>query len=161
MEEVNEGEKKEETFEDFQRLAEELTGEPQTEENIKAQQAKDRNLADAEELISYALTKKKLELPTVGAFVEYMPLRTQERIEINSIHDENEDIQRDLRNRKTVYLLLNRADKRYTEDAIDNLPASIIDAILLEYEMAENAPFLLPILNRRRDGFRQTLRRRG
>lgn len=155
MDEVN----KEETIDDFIKIAEELTGEPQRQEDILAQQARDRNLADAEELFTHALIKKKLELPSVGAYVEYMPLRTQDRLEINSIIDPNPDIQRTKRNRRKVYLLLSRADERYTEDAIENLPVSIIDAILLEYEMVEDSRFLLPILTRRRDGLRQTTQR--
>lgn len=152
--------KKEETFEDFQKKAEELTGESFRDEDVLAQKAKDRNLADANELFSYAETKKRLELPTIGAYVEYMPLRAGDNIQIASIVDTNQEVQRDKRNRMKVYLMLHRADERYTKEAIDNLAGSIVDAILLEYEMAEDSRFLLPILNRRRDGLRQTLKRK-
>jgi hypothetical protein len=156
MGEVDKGE----TVDDFTKLAEEMTGKPQTEEAILAERAKHRNLADAEELFAYAIQKKKLELPSIGAYVEYMPLRSIDRIEVNSIIDSNPDIQRDKRNREMVFRLLSRADSRYTREAIENLSAMIIDAILLEYEMQEDSRFLLPILNRKSSGLRATLRRR-
>ena len=149
--------RKEDTADDFIQLAKELTGEPQTQEEILAERAKSRNLADAEELFASAHIKKRLELPSIGAYVEYMPLRSIDNLEINKLIDPNQDIQIDKRNRKKVYLLLSRADKRYTEEAIDNLQASVVDAILLEYQLKEESPFLLPILNRRRDGLRRTL----
>ena len=144
-----------------QELAARLTGEPQTDEDILAEMAKSRNLADAEELFTHAIIKQRLELSSIGAYVEYMPLRAMDRIEINSIVDTNPDVQRDKRNRRKVFLMLNRADKRYTEPAIENMAATTVDAILLEYEMKEDSHFLLPILNRRSDGLRQTLRRRS
>jgi len=149
------------TKEDFIQLARELTGEPQTEEEILAEMAKNRNLADAEELFTHAIQKQRLELPSIGAYVEYMPLRAKDRIEVNSIIDANPDIQRDKRNRKKLYLMLNRADSRYTEEAIENMSAAIVDAILLEYDLREDSRFLLPILTRRNDGLRQTTRRRS
>lgn len=152
---------KEDTIDDFNALAKELTNEPQSEEDILAEKAKARNLADAVELFSYAIQKKRLELPSIGAYVEYMPLRSQDRIAVNSITDTNPDIQRDKRNREMVYLLLSRADERYTREAVENLSAVLIDAILLEYEMQEDSRFLLPILNRKSDGLRKTLRRRN
>lgn len=144
-----------------QEVAKRLTGEPQTDEDILAELAKNRNLADAEELFTYAAQKQRLELPSVGAYVEYMPLRGIDRVEVNSILDVNQDLQRDKRNRKMVHLMLSRADKRYTEEAVNNLSAAIIDAILLEYEMKESSPFLQPILLRKGSGLRQTLRRRN
>lgn len=144
-----------------QELADRLMGKDQTEEELLAEAAKSRNLADATEIFTHAIIKQKLELPSVGAFVEYMPLRPLDRVEINTIVDINQDVQRDMRNRKKVFLLLNRADKRYTEVAIENLSAAIVDAILLEYEMQEDSHFLLPILSRRSDGLRQTPRRRN
>ena len=144
-----------------QELAARLTGEPQTDEDILAEMAKSRNLADAEELFTHAITIQRLELPSIGAFVEYMPLRPMDRIKINSITDPNPDVQRDKRNRRKVFLMLNRADERYTETAIENMSAAIVDAILLEYEMREDSHFLLPILNRRSVGLRRTSRRRN
>ena len=84
-----------------------------------------------------------------------------DRIDFNGIIDPNPDVQRDKRNRRKVFLMLNRADERYTEVAIENMSAVHIDAILLEYEMQEDSHFLLPILNRRSDGLKQTLRRRN
>ena len=157
MDEVGKGE----TKEDFIQLARELTGEPQTDDEILAEMAKSRNLADAGELFTHAIRKQTLELPSVGAYVEYMPLRSKDRIEVNGIVDVNPDVQRDKRNRRKLFLMLNRADVRYTEEAIENMSAAIVDAILLEYEMQEDSRFLLPILNRRSDGLRQTLRRRS
>ena len=157
MDEVGKGE----TKEDFIQLARELTGEPQTDDEILAEMAKSRNLADAGELFTHAIQKQTLELPSVGAYVEYMPLRSKDRIEVNGIVDVNPDVQRDKRNRRKLFLMLNRADSRYTEEAIENMSAAIVDAILLEYEMQEDSRFLLPILNRRSDGLRQTLRRKS
>ena len=144
-----------------QELAKRLTGEPQTDEDILAELAKNRNLADAEELFTHAIQKQRLELPSIGAYVEYMPLRAMDRIDFNGIIDPNPDVQRDKRNRRKVFLLLNRADERYTEVAIENMSAVHIDAILLEYEMQEDSHFLLPILSRRSDGLSRTLRRRN
>ena len=144
-----------------QELAKRLTGEPQTDEEILAELAKNRNLADAEELFTHAIQKQRLELPSIGAYVEYMPLRAMDRIEVNSIVDPNPDVQRDKRNRRKVFLLLNRADERYTEVAIENMSATTVDAILLEYEMEEDSPFLLPILLRRNAGLTRTSRLRN
>ena len=157
-EKENKGEIVEETP---QELAARLTGQPQTDEEILAELAKNRNLADAEELFTHAITKQRLELPSIGAFVEYMPLRPMDRIDLNSIIDPNPDVQRDKRNRRKVFLMLNRADERYTETAIENISAAIVDAILLEYEMKEDSRFLLPILDRKSDGLRRTMRRRS
>ncbi len=153
--------KEDQVIETPQELAARLTGEPQTKEDVLAEMAKSRNLADAEELFTHAITKQRLELPSIGAYVEYMPLRPLDRIEINGITDPNPDLQRDMRNRKKVFLMLNRADERYTEKAIEEMGATIVDAILLEHEMVEDSRFLLPILNRRSDGLRQTLKRRS
>lgn len=155
------GENNKDTAEDFAALAKEMTGEAQTEEDILAEMAKNRNLADAEELFTHAIQKQVLELPSIGAYVEYMPLRPKDRIDINSIIDPNPDVQRDRRNRRKTFLMLNRADERYTEEAIENMSAAIVDAILLEYEMKEDSHFLLPILNRRSSGLRRTLKLRN
>lgn len=151
-----EGSTKEE-FEDWTRT---ILGEPTTEEQLAAD-AKIKNLADAQEVLSYASTTKKLELPTIGYHVNYTPLTLEERIQINSITDENPDVQRDRRNTKKVYLLLNRADpETFTEEVVYQLAANIIDTILMEYDKAEDSRFLLPLMRTRFNGFRRTLRRR-
>ena len=152
---------KETTGDDFIKLAEEMTGEKQTDEDMLAEMAKSRNLADIDELINYASIKKKLFMESMGFYVEYCPLRTEDRIEINSINDDNADIQRDKRNRRAIYLLLNRADDRYTEEKVNGLAATYIDAIMLEYDMQEDTRFLQPILKKRSDGLRQILRRKN
>lgn len=154
-------ENKDEHVETPQEMADRLLGKEDTEAEALAKQAESRNLADSKELLTHAITKQKLLLPSVGAFVEYMPLRPLDKVEVDMIIDPNLDVQRDMRNRKKVFLLLNRADKRYTEDSIENMSAAIVDAILLEYEMKEDSHFLLPILNRRSDGLRRTSRRRN
>ena len=154
-------ENRDELVETPQELADRLMGKEQTEAEALAKKAESLNLADAKEILTHAITKQKLVLPSVGAFVEYMPLRPMDKVEVNTIIDSNPDVQRDMRNRKKVFLLLNRADERYTEVAIENLSAAIVDSILLEYEMKEDSHFLLPILNRRSDGLRRISRRRS
>jgi hypothetical protein len=121
-----------------------------------AEKAKVRNLADADEIINYANIKKKLELPSIGYFVEYLPLRIEDRIEVMRITDDNLEVQTDLRNRRTVFLLLNRANPEiWTEETVGKLSAVLVDAILLEYGYEEDDRFLLPIIKRKLDGLAQ------
>jgi len=114
--------------------------------------AEKRELIDVETLMHHADTKQKLELPTLGCHVYYKPLRIGDRIEINEITHRDPVVQRDMRNRHKVFLLLNRADKRYTAPVIDELPAHVIDTILTMYLAEEEEPFLLPLLRRRSRG---------
>ena len=153
-------EEKTSTQEEFDDWTRTILGEPTTQEQLEAD-AKIKNLADAPEVLSYASTPKKLELPTIGYYVNYTPLTMEDRIQINSITDENPDVQRDRRNRKKAYLLLKRANpKTFTEEMINELAANIIDTILLEYDKAEDSRFLLPLMQTRFNGYRRTLRRR-
>lgn len=128
------------------------------QEEIKAlaEKAKIRNLADADEIINYANIKKKLELPSIGYFVDYFPLRIQDRIEVMRITDDNVEVQTDLRNRRTVFLLLNRADpETWNKETVGKLSAVLVDAILMEYGYEEDDRFLLPIIKRKLDGLAQ------
>ena len=111
-----------------------------------------RELIDVETLMKHADTKHKLELPTLGCHVYYKPLRIGDRIEVNEINHPDMAVQRDLRNRHKCFLLLHRADKRYTAPVIDTLPAHVIDTILTEHLAQEEEPFLLPLLKRRSSG---------
>jgi len=133
----------------------------QKEIEALAEKAKVRNLADATEIINYANIKKKLMLPSIGYFVEYMPLRIQDRIEIMRITDDNLEVQTDLRNRRTVFLLLNRADpETWTVETTGKLSAVLVDAILMEYGYEEDDRFLLPIIKRKLDGLAQIIQPR-
>jgi len=115
--------------------------------------AKARNLADASEIINYTNIKKKLELPSLGYHVEYCPLRIEDRIEINRIVDNNLSIQRDKRNRKTIHLLLSRANPDvWTEDVVNQLAAQIIDIIIIEHNQQELGSFLQFLLPRKSSG---------
>lgn len=135
---------------EFQKLAKQFI-DPSPEERVEL--AKVRNLADAEVVLNYANIVKKLELPSLGFFVEYCPLRIKDRLEINAISDESEEIQIDLRNRRTLYLILHRADPElWTPQKIEELPAMFVDAILMEYGQVEDDSFLLPIITRKLDG---------
>lgn len=156
------GEEDETTQSDFNEQARTMLGEPTQEEEL-AKLTKQRSLADAPEMLNYANVKKRLELPSLGNesssyYVEYCPLRIEDNITIKAITHENEEIQRNLRNRKKAHLILSRADNRYTERIIKELASVIIDAILMEYDEAEDSHFLLPILKRRSDGLTQTLK---
>ena len=112
-----------------------------------------RDLADADEVLNYANIRKRLELPSFGYFVEYCPLRVEDRLQITSIKDDDEAIQTDLRNRRTVFLLLNRARPDiWTEEKVNKLAAVFIDAIVMEYGSQEGDRFLLPIIKRKLDG---------
>jgi len=122
--------------------------------------AKARNLADAKEMLNYANIKKKLVLTSLGYYVEYCPLRIEDRIKISELTDPSTEIQRDMRNRKMAYLVLSRADDRWTEEVVAELPAIFIDAMLMAYDEAEDSRFLLPILERRSSGLSRILRRR-
>jgi hypothetical protein len=114
--------------------------------------AEAKNLLEADELINYAVTPKKLVLPTIGGYVMYCPLRIEDRAEIMKIKDSDPDVQLDKRNRHTVYMALSRADSRWTQEKAYNLPASWVDAILIEYGKEEQDRFLLPILRQRLAG---------
>lgn len=133
------------------------TAEREDTDRQLAELAKDRNLADAPEMINYANIKKKLELPSLGYHVEYCPLRIEDEVEIDQIKDDNPEVQQDLRNRKKAYLILSRADSRWTDQVVKELAAVIIDAILMEYDTAEDTRFLLPIIRRRSAGLRRAL----
>jgi hypothetical protein len=136
--------------EDFLKLESQYL-DPSPEE--KAKLAKTRNLADADVLLNYANIVKHLEIPTLGVFVKYTPLRIQDRIEINSIKHKDEEIRNDLRNRRTLFLLVYRANKEFwTQEKVNELPAMFIDAILMEYGQVEDDRFLLPIITRKLSG---------
>lgn len=149
----------EETHEETRERLERL--EEQEEEANLEELAQARSLADAEEMINYASIKRKLPLPTLGYFVEYLPLTIMERAKILEITDPNREIQRDKRNRMKVFLLMSRADERWTWDKVDGLAATIIDIILYEHENAEDGRFLLPVLRRRSSGLRRALKPRN
>jgi len=139
--------------EDFLKLESQYL-DPSPEE--KAKLAKTRNLADADVLLNYANIVKHLEIPTLGVFVEYTPLRIQDRIEINSIKHKDEEIRNDLRNRRTLFLLVYRANKEFwTQEKVNELPAMFVDAILMEYGQVEDDRFLLPIITRKLSGLTQ------
>ncbi len=122
------------------------------EEKEQREKAEAQNLLEADELINYAVTPKKLVLPTIGGYVMYCPLRIEDRAEIMKIKDSDPDVQLDKRNRHTVYMALSRADDRWTQEKAYNLPASWVDAILIEYGKEEQDRFLLPILRQRLAG---------
>lgn len=149
-EQPNLDEANEERLKRLEKLAEDK------EEKEQWDRAEAQNLLDADELINYAVTKKKLVLPTIGGYVMYCPLRIEDRAEIMKIKDGDPDVQLDKRNRHTAYMMLKRADDRWTQEKAYNLPASWVDAILIEYGKEEQDRFLLPILRRRLDGLRQT-----
>lgn len=149
------------------RLAQ-LEGAEQKQKTDKIKRlAEARNLADVEELLDYANVVKRLELPTLtddegqSYYVEYCPLRICDLVQIRAVDHEDEDIRRDLQNREMVYYLLNRADpETWTREKVENLPASWINTILIEYGMQEEDRFLLSAMRRKADGLRQT-RQRG
>lgn len=129
-------------------------------EKEQRERAEARNLIDADELINYANTPKKLVLPTIGGYINYCPLRIEDRAQVMKIKDSDPDVQLDKRNRHIVYLMLNRADDRWTEEKAYNLPAAWVDAILIEYTNEEQDRFLQPIYRRRLDGLERTRKRR-
>jgi hypothetical protein len=158
MEEGEEQPNLDETNEERLKRLEKLAEEKEWEEKVA--KAESQNLIDVEELVNYAVTKKKLVLPSIGGYVMYCPLRIEDRAEIMKIKDSDPDVQLDKRNRHTVYLMLKRADERWTQELAYNLPAAWVDAILIEYGKEEQDRFLLPVLRRRLDGLRETRRRR-
>ena len=128
-----------------------ITGEPTTEEKL-AELAKDRELFSSEEALNYADVKKKLEMPTIGYHVYYKPLTISNRIDINSVTDPDQNIQRDKRNRRKVYLILARCYPQLTQATIDGWAANMVDTILSEYDKAEDGRFLPPLMKRRLSG---------
>ena len=139
-----------ETQSDFNKLADKMLNKSPEE---LADLSKVRDLANAEEVLNYANIRKKLELPSFGYFVEYCPLRVEDRLQISAIQDKDEAILTDLRNRRTVYLLLNRARPDvWTEEKVNQLASVFIDAIIMEYGAMEEDRFLLPIIKRKLDG---------
>ena len=64
----------------------------------------------------------------------------------------------DQRNREKVYLILSRADSEFwTKEKVYGLAAIFVDAILYEYDDAEDSRLLLPIIRRKSLGLRRTL----
>ena len=129
------------------------------DEDVEREQreiAEARSLIDADEMVNYAKTPRKLVLPSIGGYVMYCPLRIEDRAEIMKIKDNDPDVQLDKRNRHTVYVMLKRADDRWTQEKVYNLPAAWIDVILIEYAAEEHDRFLQPVYQRRRAGLART-----
>ena len=129
------------------------------DEDVEREQreiAEARSLIDADEMVNYAKTPRKLVLPSIGGYVMYCPLRIEDRAEIMKIKDNDPDVQLDKRNRHTVYVMLKRADNRWTQEKAYDLPAAWIDAILIEYAAEEHDRFLQPVYQRRRAGLART-----
>jgi len=129
------------------------------DEDVEREQreaAEARSLIDADEMVNYAKTPRKLVLPSIGGYVMYCPLRIEDRAEIMKIKDNDPDVQLDKRNRHTVYVMLKRADDRWTQEKAYDLPAAWIDAILIEYAAEEHDRFLRPIYQRRLAGLART-----
>jgi hypothetical protein len=117
-----------------------------------------RDLFDVDSIVKHSKKTQKLQLPTLGAFIQYKPLRIIDVEAIDGLTHPNPALQKNLRNRMKVWKLIERVESnRFTKEDIDNLPANVIDTILMEYASQEEERFLLPLLKRRRDGFNQTL----
>ena len=115
----------------------EATGEAVTPEKVKEL----RNLFDIDEL----LAKQRIDVPTLGFYVEYVPLTAADRTEVFRVKDQDPDVQRDLQNRKELYLMLKKANPNLMEQQIHNLPAVYVDAMLVEIRREQNR-FLLPLV---------------
>jgi len=103
--------------------------------------AADRNLFDVEELLNAGTIPRKLELPELGEdsfHVYYCPLNAKDRLTVLRIVNVKPEIQRDLQNRKMLYLMLHKADERWTEEKVDGLPATWVDAILIKIGREQN-----------------------
>jgi len=108
--------------------------------------AEARNLFDVDEVLVDALKPRKLLLPELGedSFnVYWCPLNSVDRIEIARIEDKNNDVRINLLNRRAVYIMLNKADKRCTEEIVNRMPAHWIDVIITRIA-AEQRSFLPP-----------------
>ena len=117
------------------------------------------NLFDIDELLNNARIQRKLILEDLGYHVYWCPLNAAERAEIFRIKDSDKDIQLDLRNRKALFIMLNKADERWTEEKVDTLPAAWVDVILIEIGKESNS-FLRPRVITALGGLRLTSRRK-
>jgi len=124
--------------------------------------AEARNLFDVDEVLVDALKPRKLLLPELGDdsfHVYWCPLNSVDRVEIARIEDKNIDVRANLINRKAVYMMLSKADKRCTEDIVQRMPAHWIDVIMTRVA-AEQRSFLSPLVRSVLDGLRPTSRPR-
>lgn len=116
-----------------------------------------RNLFDVDEILTDALKPRKMMLPELGDdsfHVYWCPLNSADRVELSRIEDKSLEVRANLINRKAVYIMLNRADNRCTEDTVARMPAHWIDMIMLKVA-GEQRSFLSPLLKSVLDGFDQ------
>jgi len=120
--------------------------------------AEARNLFDVDEVLSDATKPRRLLLPELGDdsfHVYWCPLNSVDRVTVLRVTDENPDVQIDLRNRKAVYLMLSKADKRCTEQLVQQMPAYWIDVILTKIAAEQNS-FLSPLVRNVLSGLKPT-----
>jgi len=117
------------------------------------------NLFDIDELLNNDRVQRKLVFEDLGFHVYWCPLNAAERAEIFRIKDSDEEIQRDLRNRKALFIMLHKAEERWTEEQIDSLQAAWVDAILIEIGR-ETSSFLRPRVITALGGLRPASRRK-
>lgn len=106
--------------------------------------AEARNLFDVDEILVDALKPKKMMLSELGDnsfHVFWCPLNSVDRVKILRIEDENAAVRIDLINRMSVYIMLSKADDRFTEEIVQRMPAHWIDLILTKI-VAEQGSFL-------------------
>ena len=124
--------------------------------------AESRGLFDVDEVLSDATKPRKLLLTELGDdsfHVYWCPLNSVDRVTVLRITDENPDVQVDLRNRKAVYLMLNKADNRCTEQLVQRMPAYWVDVIITKIAAEQNS-FLSPLVRSVLSGLKPASTRR-
>jgi hypothetical protein len=145
------------TKEDVLNIVKKRKAEPSTnsEARFKAQYerekqllAESRNLFNYDELVNSADIPRKVVLPDFGFHVEYCPLTSKERNEVFALKHHDPLMQLDMRNRKSLSMMMQKAmpHVKNIEAKVDKLPATWIDAIMIQISKEERA-FLPQIVN--------------
>ena len=124
--------------------------------------AEARSLFDVDEVLSDATKPRKLLLTELGDnsfHVYWCPLNSVDRISVLRITDDNAEVQTDLRNRHAVYLMLNKAEPKCTEQLVKQMPAHWIDLILTKIAAEQNS-FLSPLVRSVLSGLKPASTRR-
>lgn len=141
-----------ENSEDFPELVRRLTKQDEKEK----QREEARRVYKLEDMLDPD-SVKTLVIPYEDGDIhlDYCPLRIDDRITLNKIKDSDPDVQTILRNKKTLEIILGRANPEYwTRKRIDSLPAHIVDMIIIAYDRQEVRGFLRQLLNSASTGSR-------
>jgi len=100
-----------------------------------------RNLFDIDDMLAI----QRVTIEELGIYVDYAPLIVEERTEVFRVTDNNPVVQRDLQNRKELYLMLKKANPNITEDIVNHMRVEYLDAVLIQIRQRQQR-FLLPLM---------------